>query len=38
LEIAVMKTVEWTKTWISGGNVRACMNNQINEFLNTRKG
>lgn len=32
IEIAVQKTVEWTKTWNSGGDVRECMNKQISEF------
>lgn len=33
LETAVEKTVEWTKCWLSGGDVRACMDRQIEEFL-----
>lgn len=33
LEKAVEKTVEWTKCWNSGGDVRACMDNQIEEFM-----
>lgn len=33
LDKAVFKVVEWTKCWISGGNVRKCMNQQIAEFL-----
>lgn len=33
LEKAVEKTVEWTKCWARGGNVRACMNAQIEEML-----
>lgn len=33
LDNAVQKTVEWTKCWRSEGNVRACMDNQINEYL-----
>lgn len=33
LERAVEKTVEWTKCWNSGGDVRGCMDRQIKEFL-----
>lgn len=33
LDTAVQKTVEWTKCWRSEGDVRACMDNQINEYL-----
>lgn len=33
LETAIAKVVEWTKCWNSGGDVRACMNHQIEEFL-----
>ncbi len=35
LEQAIQKVVEWTKCWNSSGNVRVCMDNQIEEFLNT---
>lgn len=31
---AVEKTVEWSKIWLENGDVRKCMENQINEFLN----
>jgi len=34
LEEAIQKVVEWTKNWDSGGDVRACMDNQIKEFIN----
>lgn len=34
LDTAVEKTVEWSKCWISGGDIRACMDRQIIEFLN----
>lgn len=34
LETAIEKTVEWSKCWILGGNVRECMDRQIVEFLN----
>lgn len=30
---AVEKTVEWAKCWMSQGNVRKCMDNQIEEYL-----
>ncbi len=35
LETAVEKTVEWNKCWLSGGDVRKCMDEQIEEFLNS---
>ena len=34
LENAIEKTVEWSKCWISGGDIRECMDKQIGEFLN----
>ncbi len=37
LDIAVDKTVEWSKCWLNGGNIRACMDKQIGEFLNHDK-
>lgn len=33
LEMAVEKVVEWSKCWISGSDIRACMDKQIDEFL-----
>lgn len=33
LETAIVKVVEWTKSWSNGDNVRACMDNQIKEYL-----
>lgn len=33
LEKAIEKVVEWSKCWISGGDVRLCMDAQIKEFL-----
>ena len=33
LETAVIKTVEWSKVWAAGGDVRAVMDRQIAEFL-----
>lgn len=34
LHTAVEKTIEWSKCWITRGDVITCMNKQINEFLN----
>lgn len=36
IEKAVEKTVEWTKVFQANGNIRACMENQINEFYKGR--
>ena len=33
LKDAVEKTVEWTKCWNQSGDIRACMDNQINQYL-----
>lgn len=33
LDKAMEKIVEWSKIWLSGGDVRACMDKQIIEFL-----
>ena len=33
LETAIQKTVEWTKCWVSGDDVRKCMDEQIAEYL-----
>ena len=33
LSEAMDKIVEWSKCWLSGGDVRACMDRQIDEFL-----
>lgn len=33
LEIAIKKTVEWTKVWNTGGDIRKCMDKQINEYF-----
>ena len=33
LDEAMEKIVEWSKVWLSGGDVRACMDKQINEFI-----
>lgn len=32
IKTAVEKTVEWTKCWTSGGDIRKCMNQQITDF------
>lgn len=34
LNIAVEKTIEWSKCWMNGGDVSSCMDKQIYEFLN----
>lgn len=33
IEQAVEKTVEWTRVWMTGGNIPAVMDEQIREFL-----
>ena len=33
LDTAIEKVVEWNKCWITGGNIRECMDKQIKEFL-----
>lgn len=33
LNTAIAKVVEWTKCWSSDGDVRACMDKQIEEFI-----
>lgn len=33
LDKAVEKVVEWSKCWVENGDVRACMDNEIQEFL-----
>lgn len=38
LETAVEKTVEWTKCWQAGEDVRRCMDGQILQFLNRENG
>lgn len=35
LPVAVEKTVEWTKCLVNGGDVNDCMENQIEQFLNS---
>lgn len=34
IDTAVEKVVEWSKCWVNNGNIRACMDKQIEEFLN----
>lgn len=34
LETAVEMVVEWSKCWIKNGDIRACMDKEIEEFLN----
>ena len=33
VEEAIAKTVEWSRTWLSGGDIVSCMNRQIMEYL-----
>lgn len=33
LDMAIEKVVEWSKCWMNNGDVRACMDREINEFL-----
>lgn len=33
LDTAIEMVVEWSKCWISGGDIRACMDMEINAFL-----
>ncbi len=33
LDMAIKKVVEWTQCWQFNGDIRACMDKQINEFL-----
>ena len=33
LDEAMEKIVEWSKVWLAGGDVRVCMDKQIDEFL-----
>lgn len=36
VENAVKKTVEWSKVWLGNGDVRKCMDSQIEEFISSR--
>jgi len=33
LDRAMEQVVDWSKVWVSGGDVRACMDRQIDEFI-----
>jgi CDP-glucose 4,6-dehydratase len=33
LDIAIEMVVEWSKCWLNGGDIRACMDGQIEKFL-----
>lgn len=33
LDVAIEKVIEWTKCWIEDGDIRKCMDKEINEFL-----
>lgn len=33
IDVAVKKTVEWSKIWASGGDVRSCMDEQIEDYF-----
>lgn len=35
LDMAIEMVVEWSKCWMNGGNVRACMDEQIKRYLTT---
>lgn len=37
LEMAIEKVVEWSKCWLTDGDVRACMDKEIEEFLGVAK-
>lgn len=33
LEMAIEKVVEWSKCWLTGGNIRLCMDEEIEKYL-----
>lgn len=37
LNIAIEKVVEWSKCWLTNGNIEKCMNKQIEEFMKVGK-
>ena len=37
LDTAIEMVVEWSKCWVSGGDIRACMDREIDVFLNGKK-
>lgn len=36
VDTAIEKTVEWSKIWLEQGDIRACMDKQIEEFMKSR--
>lgn len=36
IDDAISKTVEWTKVWHSGGDIKGCTDNQIKEYMKGR--
>lgn len=36
LDMAIEKVVEWSKCWVDGGDIRACMDKEIEEFLQVK--
>ena len=38
IRTAIEKTIEWTKVYVSQGNIRACMEAQITSFLSSAEG
>ena len=36
LDTAIQKVVEWTKCWLTDGDIRVCMDEQIRDFLDNR--
>ena len=37
LDTAIEKVVEWSKCWMTSGDIRKCMDNEIEEFLNAKR-
>lgn len=37
LNIAIEKVVEWSKCWLTNGDIKKCMNKQIEEFMKVSK-
>lgn len=37
LNIAIEKVVEWSKCWLTNGDIEKCMNKQIEEFMKVGK-
>lgn len=38
LDMAIEKTIDWTKCWTSGKDIRECMDSQIEEFIYDSRG